>query len=194
MQGTYVNLESGQVATPEGIIATGLRSSDPVLPQKWFAVFTRTHHEKRVAERFTERGIESFLPLYKAEHQWTHHRKVALDLPLFPNYLFVHIAPHERFRTLNVAGVLSMVSQGSTPAPLPDHEIECLRSGLHSRKFEPHPYLAAGIKVRIKAGPFAGMQGVVLRMKSGLRVVLTVDLVMQSVAVEVNTNELESRD
>ena len=161
--------------------------------RKWFAIFTRSHHEKRVADYLTERGIDSFLPLYKAEHQWSHNRNVALDLPLFPNYLFVHIAPDERFRTLNVAGVLSMVSQGSTPVPLPDLEIECLRAGFRSRKFEPHPYLGVGTKALIKAGPFAGMEGVVLRKKAGLRVILTVDLVMQSVAVEVNADELECR-
>lgn len=192
MQGAYVNLEYGQAATPEGIIAAGFRSSDPVIPRKWFAIFTRTHHEKRVAERLTERGIESFLPLYKTEHHWTHYRKVILDLPLFPSYLFVHISPQERIPTLNVAGVVSMVGQGCTPVPLPDHEIECLRSGLQLRKFEPHPYLAVGTRARIKAGPFAGMEGVVSRNKSSLRVVLTVDLLMQSVAVEVNADEIET--
>jgi transcription antitermination factor NusG len=74
---------------------------------------------------------------------------------------------------------------------LPNDEIERLRSGLHLRKYEPHPYLAAGVKARIVAGPFAGMEGVVLRKKSGLRVVVAIDLIVQSVALEVSAEELE---
>lgn len=158
----------------------------------WFAVFTRSHHEKCVVQQLSERGIESFLPLYKATRQWTNHRKVMLDLPLFPNYLFVNIAPQQRIRTLEVPGVLSLVTRGNSPAPLPDGEIEGLRTALQLRNFEPHPYLTVGAKVRIKAGPLLGMEGVVMRKKSGLRVVLAVDLIMQSVAVEVDADELEA--
>jgi transcription antitermination factor NusG len=157
----------------------------------WFAVFTRTHHEKRVAEQLTNRGIESFLPLYHAVHHWTHNRKVDLELPLFPNYLFVNITPEQRLRTLEVGGVLSLVSKGNRPAALPNAEIERLRSGLRSRKYEPCPYLTAGTRVRIAAGPLAGTEGIVLRQKSGLRFVLTVNLIMQSVAIEVDGDELE---
>ena len=192
MQGAYVNSEDTRVAATGAIVAAGVRSFAVVKPRKWFAIHTRSRHEKRVSQHLAERGIESFLPLYKSERHWTHYRNVVLDLPLFPSYLFVHISPQERIRTLNVSGVLSLISQGSIPIPLPDDEIACLRSGLQLRKFEPHPYLAAGTKARIKAGPFAGMQGVVLHNKSGLRVVLTVELVMQSVAVEVNADEIEA--
>jgi transcriptional antiterminator NusG len=172
-------------------IETKRRPLDHAEQRDWFAIFTRSHHEKRVAEHLSQRGIQSFLPLYQSVRQWSHNRRVALDLPLFPNYLFVHIASHERIRTLGVSGVLSMVGRGNTPAPLPNDEIERLRSGLHLRKYEPHPYLAAGVKARIVAGPFAGMEGVVLRKKSGLRVVVAIDLIVQSVALEVSAEELE---
>jgi transcription antitermination factor NusG len=87
-----------------------------------------------------------------------------------------------------------MVGGANAPASLPEAEIESLRSALHLRKFEPHPFLTAGPKARIVAGPLAGMKGVVLRNKSGLQVVLTVDLIMQSVAVEVDAAELEPCD
>ena len=158
----------------------------------WFAVYTRSHHEKSVVQHLNDRGIENFLPLYKAVHRWTNHRKVFLDLPLFPNYLFVRIGSQERVRTLEVPGVVSLVGQGAAPAPLPELEIESLRSAVLSRKLEPHPYLTAGTKARIIAGPLAGMQGVVLRTKSGgLRAILTIDMIMQSVAVEVAAEELE---
>jgi transcription antitermination factor NusG len=171
--------------------ADGL-ASGPSERRKWFAVFTRSHHEKSAVQHLWDRGIESFLPLYRTVHQWSHHRKADLELPLFPNYLFVHIEPQERIRTLAAAGVLSLVSQGNVPTPLPDVEIEGLRAGLHLRRFEPHPYLVAGARARLARGPFAGMEGIVLRKKGSLRVVLTIDFIMQSVAVEVNADELES--
>lgn len=174
-------------------IQAGAFPSDPTERRNWFAVFTRSHHEKRVVQHLTGRGIESFLPLYRAVHQWTHHRTVALDLPLFPNYLFIHIAPHERIRTLEVPGVLTLVGCGNSPSALADFEIERLRSGLSMRKSEPHPYLAAGARVCIARGPFAGLEGVVLRKKSCLRVVLSVDFIAQSIAVEVDASELEPR-
>ncbi len=160
-------------------------------PRGWFALYTRTHHEKRVVEHLTQRGIENYLPLYQAVHTWTHYRKVTLDLPLFPNYLFVNIAPHERVRALEAPGALSLVGNASVPAPLSESEIESLRSALQLRKFEPHRYLTAGTRARIVAGPLAGMEGIVVRTKGSLRVVLTVELIMQSVAVEVNAEELE---
>jgi transcription antitermination factor NusG len=157
----------------------------------WFAAFTRSHHEKSVERHLTGRGIHCFLPLYKTMHRWSHYRKANLDLPLFPNYLFVCISRQERAHVLGVTGLLGLVGPGNRPAALSNDEIERLRAGLQERKFEPHPYLAVGERARIMAGPLAGMVGVVLRTKARLRMVLSVDLIMQSAAVEVSANELE---
>ena len=162
------------------------------MPRNWFALYTRTHHEKRVVEHLSQRGIENYLPLYKAVHSWTHYRKIPLDLPLFPNYLFVHIASQERVRTLEAPGALSFVGNARVPTLIPESEIESLRSALQLRKFEPHPHLTAGKRVRIVAGPLAGLKGIVVRTKSSLRVVLAVDLILQSVAIEVDAGELEN--
>jgi len=157
----------------------------------WFAAYTNSHHEKRVASHFGERQIESFLPLYSALHRWKNRCEVDLDLPLFPNYVFVHIDPRERVRVLEVPGVLSLVGFGRTLAPLSDFEIEALRSCGGQRKIEPHPYLVIGERVRIKAGPMTGMEGVLVRKKSNFRVVLALDVIMQCVAVEVDADDLE---
>jgi transcription antitermination factor NusG len=157
----------------------------------WFAAYTNSHHEKRVASHFGERQIESFLPLYSALHRWKNRCEVDVDLPLFPNYVFVHIDPRERVRVLEVPGVLSLVGFGRTLAPLSDFEIEALRSCAGQRKVEPHPYLVIGEWVRIKAGPMTGMEGVLVRKKSNFRVVLTLDVIMQCVAVEVDGHDLE---
>jgi transcription antitermination factor NusG len=159
--------------------------------RKWFALFTRSHHEKRVAKYLAEREIEHFLPLYQEQHQWSHYRKVNLDLPLFPNYIFVNISRQERTSTLEVPGALSLVGQRNVPTPLPSLEIEPLRAGLRPGTCQPHPYLVAGAVVRVERGPLAGVQGVVLRTKNGCRVVLTLNLIMKSVAVEVDACDLE---
>jgi transcription antitermination factor NusG len=157
----------------------------------WFAAYTNSHHEKRVAGHFGERQITSFLPLYSARHRWRNRCEMQLELPLFPNYVFVRIDPRERVRVLEVPGVLSLVGFGRNLAPLPDFEIEALRTGLGQRKIEPHPYLIIGERVRIKAGPLTGMEGVLVRKKNNFRVVLALDVIMQCVAVEVDADDLE---
>ncbi len=183
---------------------TGLAARQPARKQKvdglaaaqefsasWFAAYTNSRHEKRVASQFAERQIESFLALYSTSHHWKNRCEMNLELPLFPNYVFVRIDPRERVRILEVPGVLSLVGFGRVLAPLPDFEIEALRSGLGQRRIEPHPYLVIGERVRIKAGPMTGMEGVLVRKKSNFRVVLALDAIMQCVAVEVDADDLE---
>jgi len=157
----------------------------------WFAAYTYSHHEKCVASHLVERQIESFLPLYTTRHRWKNRCEMNLELPLFPNYVFVRIDRQERMRVLEVPGVVSLVGFGRVLAPLPDFEIEALRSGLGQRRVEPHPYLVIGERVRIKCGPMAGMEGILVRKKNNFRVVLALDVIMQSVAVEVDADDLE---
>ena len=159
--------------------------------RRWFAVFTRSHHEKRVAQYYEERRIEHLLPICRVMRQWSHYRKVTLEMPLFPNYIFVRISRLERVRAIEVPGALSLVSQNSAPAPLPDGEIESLRESLKVQSFAPHPYLVAGAKVRINKGPLEGKVGIVLRHGNGNRVVLTLSLIMRSFAVEIDPADLD---
>jgi transcription antitermination factor NusG len=158
---------------------------------RWFAAYTSSHHEKRVAECLGERGIEAFLPLYASLRRWKNRCQKSLELPLFPNYIFVRIEPREHVQVLAVPGVVSMVGFGRTLAELPDDEIDALRRGVAEGKIEPHPYLTVGERVRIKAGPMTGLEGVLVRMKSNFRVVLTLDVIMKSIAVEVDIDDLE---
>jgi len=157
----------------------------------WYAAYTNSHHEKRVASHFSERGVESFLPLYATSRRWKNGCAMNLELPLFPNYVFVRIDPKARVRVLEVPGVLSLVGFGRTLARLSDVEIEALRSAVGQRKIEPHPYLVIGERVRIKAGPMMGMEGVLVRKKNHFRVVLALDAILQCVAVEVDADDLE---
>ena len=158
----------------------------------WFAVYTTCRHEKRIAQHLLQREIEHYLPLHQTERKWRDGSRVTLELPLFPNYLFVRIRRSERARVLSVPGALAVVGgPGGEPAPLPDAAIEALRRGSKERRIEPHPLLRVGQFARIRSGAFGGMEGIVVRKKSGFRVVLTLEQIMQSVAVEMNEEDVE---
>jgi transcription antitermination factor NusG len=166
-------------------------SAAPCEPN-WFAVYTASRHEKRVAQHLTQRDIEFYLPLYRSARKWSDGSRVTLELPLFPGYLFVHIKRTDRSRVLNVPGALAVVGgSGREPSPLPDEAIDALRTGLQLRAAEPYPLLTVGQRARIRSGALAGMEGVVVRMKNGLRVVLTLEHIMRSIAVEVSAEDLE---
>jgi transcription antitermination factor NusG len=158
---------------------------------EWFAAYTLPRHEKAVARQLEVRYIESFLPLYRVSRRWRNGCTAAVEHPLFPSYIFVSIERCRSVNVLQVPGVLSIVSAGRELAALPSSEIDALRLGLPLRHFEPHPYLVVGEKARIVSGSLAGMVGVLVRKKNHLRVVLTLDLIRQSVAVEVGIDEIE---
>ena len=187
----YVGNEHIPGEVDAGLSPSGALVSSVMESPKWFAVYTTPRHEKAVARHFEFRRIESFLPLYMEMHRWKNGCRVNVEQPLFPGYIFARIGRRDSTQVLSVPGVLLIVGSGREPLALPDLEIEALRSGLHLRKFEPHPYLVVGEKARIKSGSLAGMVGVLARKKNSLRVVLTLELIMRSVAVEVDADELE---
>src|SRR5208283_5186041 len=157
----------------------------------WYAAYTSANHEKKAAAEISRRGVESFLPLYRTVRRWS-DRRVELQMPLFPGYVFVHLALRERLRVLLVPGVAKLVGFGGLPAALPDEQIEALRAGLDKQMLaKPHPYLVAGRRVSIVRGPLCGAQGVLVRKKSVFRVVLSLELIMRSVAVEVDAADVE---
>jgi transcription antitermination factor NusG len=159
--------------------------------KQWFAAYTTCRHEKRVSRHLEQREIEHFLPLYRAQHRWTDGTQAMLDLPLFPGYVFVRMDWSNRVGVLAVPGVVSMIGTATRPAPLPDFEVEKLRTGLDPFRTEPHPLVTVGQRVRIKTGSLAGVEGVVIRKKGGIRVVLTLSLLMQSIAIEVDGDDVE---
>jgi transcription antitermination factor NusG len=159
---------------------------------RWYAAYTAPCREKRVLDHLAVRGIEAFLPLYLSSRKWKNGCHVELERPLFPGYVFVRVVRLDRVRVLEVPSILSIVSRGCVPEPLDDDAITTLRASLHLRKdVEPHPYLVVGERVSIFCGPFAGLSGVILRKKSGLRVVITLDLIMQSMVIDVNIEDIE---
>jgi len=154
--------------------------------QHWYAAYTCAQHEKRVAAELGMHEVEHFLPLYSSVRRWK-DRRVTLDLPLFPGYVFVRLALRDRLRVVQIPGVVRLVGFGGLPTALPDTEMEILRSGLcQSLRAEPHPFLTIGRRVRVTRGPFAGLEGVLKRRKSNLRVVVSLELIQRSVAVDVD--------
>lgn len=166
-------------------------SGPPHSLREWFAIHTTSRHEKRIAEHLSVRRIETFLPLYSSVRSWKNGCKVKVELPLFPCYLFVRLSRQDKSCALQIPGVLSFVGIAGQPAALAESEIDALRSGIQALNCEPHPYLVVGERVRIMHGPLAGIEGVLARKKGALRVVISLNLIMKSIAVEVDAADVE---
>ncbi len=161
------------------------------LNQNWYAVCTRHQHEKAAARMLEYREFEVFLPLYAARHRWQDRIK-EVSLPLFPGYLFVRERLDRLLPILTTPGVCRIVSCGGRPAVIPFSEIEGVRRIVESNlRVEPHPFLKSGDWVRVKHGPLAGLEGILLRKKNMTRLVLSVEMLGESAAVEVDTTHVE---
>jgi transcription antitermination factor NusG len=173
-------------AVPE-FVSSGACSAQPrSLAIRWYVAQTRAQHERRVSEQIHRMAMECFLPLYEKISQWK-DRRVCLQVPLFPGYVFVRLDLRERLRILAVPGLVRLVGFAAEPAALSDQEIDEIRNGLKRKlRAEPCPYLPIGRRVRIDRGPLRGMEGILVRRKNGFRLVLSVALIQRSIAVEVD--------
>jgi len=163
----------------------------PPQTQHWFTVYTCANHEKTVAKCFDARSVEHFLPTYTSVARWK-DRRVKLDLPLFPGYLFVRLQAGERLRVVEVPGVVRLVGFNGQPYPVPDVEIESLRTGIQNAlRFMPHPYLNVGSRIRVKHGPLEGIEGILLRRKNVYRIVVSLHVIARSAAVEIDAADVE---
>ena len=162
----------------------------PIEMPRWFAAYTYAHHEKRVAEQLHAKGIECFLPLYSSVHRWK-DRNVTLQLPLFPGYIFVHLAPQRHFEVLAVPRVARIIGTSRQATPLPDHEIQLLMDAKTlAVRTEPYRFLTVGTKVRLKAGHFEGVEGLVLRRKGTSGIIVTLRAISSAFVLEVNAEDL----
>lgn len=160
------------------------------LALRWYVAQTCAQHEKRVAEQLDRRRVEHFLPLYERVSRWK-DRRVRLRVPLFPGYVFVRLALCERLRVLEIPGVARLVGFGGMPVALPDEEMVGIRSGLQcGMRAEPHPYLTIGQHVHIRSGPLRGVEGILVRRKSQVRLILSVDAIQQSMIVDVDVADV----
>jgi transcription antitermination factor NusG len=156
----------------------------------WYAAYTCSRHEKRIAQQLEERGVEHFLPLYRSVRRWK-DRKKELELVLFPGYIFVRIDLMNRLQVLQVPGVVRFVAFNGYPAALSSNDIEGLRNGLsHNLVAEHHPFLNVGRRVRVIYGPLSGAQGILVRRRNESRLVISIEAIMRSVSVEVDEADI----
>ena len=154
---------------------------------KWYAVYTRSHQERMVKTQLDGRGVENFLPTYEKISQWKDRKKL-IQVPLFPGYLFVKIALVNRLEVLKAYGAVQIVGNSTGPVPIAEEQLASVRTFVEvGLKCDPHPYLKLGKKAKIKEGPLAGFEGILVRKKSKSLFVLSVDLIQRSVSVELGS-------
>jgi len=152
----------------------------------WFAILAKTGRERNATMLLENSGYECYLPVSKFVRRWSDRMK-EVEVPLFPGYLFCRMNPHNRLPVLMTPGVIQIVGVGKTPIPVAEQEIAAIqRVGKSGLPTMPWPYLEVGNVVRIEEGPLDGLTGVVLKIKSGLKLVLSVSLLQRSVAVEID--------
>jgi transcription antitermination factor NusG len=157
----------------------------------WWALYTRHQHEHAVAHILSAKGFDVFLPSYESVRRWKDRRKI-LSLPLFPCYVFVRGEHGRRLQILTTPGIHMILSHGETFASIPETEIEAIRKTVEdSFRVEPHPFLRCGDRVRVTRGSLQGIEGILVRSKNIFRLVLSVEMLAQSVGVEVDTADVE---
>jgi transcription antitermination factor NusG len=166
--------------------AQSLRSDDPCSDRGWWAVYTRHQHERAVADMLLTKDFEVFLPLYKSLRQWKDRNK-ALTMPLFPGYLFVRERTGVLLQILNTPGTNMVLTCGQHLAVIPNHEIQGIRRALGDpSRVEPYPFLTCGERVRVIRGSLEGVEGILIRKRNLSRLVLSVEMLNRSAAVEID--------
>lgn len=157
----------------------------------WHAIYTWHQHEKMVADLLSRKGFEIFLPLYQSTRRWKDRLKT-LSLPLFPSYVFIRGGMDQHLQIVTTPGVSSLLTVSGRVAEISRDEIDAVKRTVESSlRAEPHPFLKCGDWVRVKAGPLEGIEGILVRMKGMFRLVISVELLQKSVAVEVDSAMVE---
>jgi transcription antitermination factor NusG len=162
--------------------------------EHWYALHTRPRHERTVVQKLMERGVETFLPMLSEVHRWS-DRKKRVELPLFSCYVFAKFLPKrtERLNVLRVGGVLALVGSGGEGSPIPDGQIEAVRTLVSGElQWSPHPFLKVGQRVRIRGGALEGVEGILVAQNGNQTVVISVDAIQRSLAVRVEGYQVEA--
>jgi transcription antitermination factor NusG len=158
----------------------------------WYALYAKHQHEKTAADLLARKGFEILFPTYRSVRRWKDRNKI-LFLPLFPCYLFVRTDLSRKVDILRTPGVFWLVGGGESTYPIPEADIEAINRIMQSpAEIAPHPYLKSGERVRVRRGALEGLEGILTRFKNQYRVVLTVELLRQAAAVEVDLSAVES--
>jgi transcription antitermination factor NusG len=157
---------------------------------KWYVLFVRSNQEKRVTHYLADRGVEHLLPCYRSRRQWK-DRRVELDVPLFPGYVFVRLPFIERLKALTVPSVVSLIGSKKAPSVVSDDEILWIRQGLKQGTAGPHDYLKEGQRVVITEGALSGLEGILVRLQNNMRVVVSLDSIQRAFMVDVDESWIQ---
>lgn len=161
------------------------------MSHEWFAIWTRSRHEKLVRDQLQQKQVEVFLPTITKWSRWK-DRKKQIEWPLFPGYCFAHFDVTDRLPILKCEGVVTIVGTDGVPSAIPPVEIDSIRQLIESElAFDPCPLIKEGMMVEVKAGPLKGVVGRLMRKGSHARLVLSVDLIGQAVSVEVDAADVK---
>lgn len=159
----------------------------------WYAIWTRSRHEKLVRDQLAQKHVEVFLPTIGKWSHWK-DRKKKIDWPLFPGYCFARFTPdnHSRLEVLKCEGVVSIIANNGTLSEIPEIEIESIRTLVESElAYDPVPLIKEGDMVKVTHGPLRGVVGRLVRKGAHARLVLSVDLIGQAVSVEVDASDVK---
>lgn len=163
----------------------------PDTVNQWWAVYTRHQHEQAVAQMLRTKGFEIFLPLYESVRRWKDRNKT-ISLPLFPGYVFLRGGLDRRLQVVTTPGIHTILYSGDRIALIPHQEIDSVRRAIEIRcRVEPHPFIRCGDRVRVTRGSLEGVTGVLVRKKSLYRLILSVEMLAQSVSVEIDAADIE---
>ena len=161
-----------------------------LLVSDWFAVRTRSRHEKAVAARLTAEGVENILPLYSTAHIWK-DRKQIVELPLFAGYLFVHIPVQNSRKVLTTSGVVEILGRAGSPVALRPEEVAFIVSCRDlGKRLQPHPFLKIGQRVRVRHGAFKGIEGMLVEFNNGFRIVVSIPMIQSSASLEIGIEDV----
>jgi len=157
----------------------------------WHALFTRHQHEKSVAFALSSKRHEIYLPLYRSVRRWRDRAK-QLWLPLFPCYVFIRDGMDRQLQILTTPGIIHIVGWGGRPAIVPQAQLDAVRRIIESRLIvETHSYPQCGDRVRVKTGPLLGLEGILTRKKGAARLVVSMEMLGRSAAVEIDVSNVE---
>lgn len=162
--------------------------------EQWYALLTRSRHEKAVNDRLRERGFETYLPLVRETRQWSDRKKL-VDLPLFAGYVFVKSlsAVEERVRVLSTDGVVQFIGVRGEGTPIPEQQIDAVRTLLtRDLQYSLHPFLKIGQRVRIRGGALDGMEGILVSRDGSKALVVSIDAIERSLLVRIEGYHVES--
>ncbi len=185
-------LPEADIAAPPGVATVQPGEFDRLVHSAWYALYTRSRHEKKLLSELTDRSIDVFLPMREVLSRWK-DRKKRIWLPLFPGYIFVHQidTPENRFRVLNMPGAVRFVGHEGHAERIPDEQIDAVRRFLETKiAIDPYPYIRVGQRVEIIAGSLKGIQGILIQKKGRFRFVLRVDLIRQAVSIEIDASDV----